>query len=339
MMQQTHSELEVMRRPSEAQVAKREAEATRLKRELEAWSALLELRIHLEGALGFGHRLPAGDAHVAMCDADAELSTEVKAATERNAALLATLLAVQRRSAQRCDIPVESTVSKVGEVGDRSEADAWAAIDAQLQPVMSWAVNVADEWKEKTRLDARRSFKVLDQSLATQMQAVADVDQTKVRRRCMPPPGKHKIFGAVPPGSTSTAAGSDAQATEEGVDGMQENSAEMDVYDDHEFYVHLLREVLAGGSNSDGPSIGKDRDVQAELQGRRALKKKARADVERRASKGRKIRYVPIEKLQNFMAPRSRSALKSGDDGEAAALEGAAAEALVQSLFAAARAA
>ena len=37
------------------------------------------------------------------------------------------------------------------------------------------------------------------------------------------------------------------------------------------------------------------------LRRKEALKRK---DVERRASKGRKTRYVPIPKLQNFMAPR-----------------------------------
>merc|ERR1719487_3074973 len=35
-------------------------------------------------------------------------------------------------------------------------------------------------------------------------------------------------------------------------------------------------------------------------------KDKSGQEVERRASKGRKIRYVPIEKLQNFMASRPR---------------------------------
>lgn len=40
--------------------------------------------------------------------------------------------------------------------------------------------------------------------------------------------------------------------------------------------------------------------------GRRASKRKAKEEVERRASKGRKIRFRPIEKLQNFMAGRPK---------------------------------
>jgi len=82
-----------------------------------------------------------------------------------------------------------------------------------------------------------------------------------------------------------------------------------------------------------------------ELQGRRAAKKKIRADVERRASKGRKIRYVPIEKLQNFMAPRPRGSTSSfalGGPGLSAEEQrpaflqfDGAVDALMRSLFAA----
>eukprot|EP00438_Fugacium_kawagutii_P016626 Skav205646 [mRNA] locus=scaffold458:108810:111275:+ [translate_table: standard] len=46
--------------------------------------------------------------------------------------------------------------------------------------------------------------------------------------------------------------------------------------------------------------------------GRRASKRKAKEEVERRASKGRKIRYRPIDKLQNFMAARPRGTGEGG---------------------------
>lgn len=39
------------------------------------------------------------------------------------------------------------------------EPDTWKMLDARLQSVLDWALQVADEWKESTRLDARRSFK------------------------------------------------------------------------------------------------------------------------------------------------------------------------------------
>ncbi|CAK8994656.1 Hypothetical protein SCF082_LOCUS4024, partial [Durusdinium trenchii] len=57
-----------------------------------------------------------------------------------------------------------------------------------------------------------------------------------------------------------------------------------------------------------------EQQLLAELQGRRAQKRKAQQEVERRASKGRKIRYRPIEKLQNFMAARPRQRPGTDED-------------------------
>merc|ERR1711920_1183963 len=109
-----------------------------------------------------------------------------------------------------------------------------------------------------------------------------------------------------------------------------DDSIERHIYDDHEFYVQLLREVL-GNSSKDESVAEQAKEMQSELQGRRANKKKARTDVERRASKGRKVRYVPIEKLQNFMAPGPRAPDQSGS---ANSIETSSVDALLQALFA-----
>merc|ERR1712054_203490 len=100
-----------------------------------------------------------------------------------------------------------------------------------MQPLMDWGLSIADEWKERTRLDARRSFKVLDQSLSSQMRA-SEGEPEKLRRRCTPLPGKHKVFGCsghIPPSADKD--GDQANALEE----------ERDIIDDREFYVQLLR--------------------------------------------------------------------------------------------------
>merc|ERR1719247_3479560 len=134
-----------------------------------------------------------------------------------------------------------------------------------MQPVTDWGLGVADEWKERTRLDARRSFKVLDQSLSTQMRAAPEVDPEKLRRRCMPPPGRHQVFGSSSSSHASNTGNGDANAEEE-----------MDIFEDRDFYVQLLREVLSTGG---GSQLGGDqsKELQAELQGRRASKKRNKA--------------------------------------------------------------
>eukprot|EP00928_Gymnodinium_smaydae_P008350 TRINITY_DN13039_c0_g1_i1.p1 TRINITY_DN13039_c0_g1~~TRINITY_DN13039_c0_g1_i1.p1 ORF type:complete len:470 (+),score=163.91 TRINITY_DN13039_c0_g1_i1:158-1567(+) len=318
MMGRTQHELEVMRAPSSAEVEKRKAEAVRLKTQLDTWSALVELRIHLEGALSLGHQLPVGANRGAFCEADAGVAAEASKVEGEVRGLLGSLVALQQGLGERAgvaDLPSASAASS-----GSGEAAAWNAVDSRVKPVLDWALGVADDWKERTRLDARRSFKVLDQSVSSQMQAFVETDAEKLRRRSLPPPGRHHVFGATraadgEPGAKD--ANDDSGAATEAPAGGEE----FDIYDDRDFYVQLLREVLAGG----GSAGDETRELQAELQGRRAKKQKQRTDVERRASKGRKIRYVPIERLQNFMAPRPR-----GDIGDAM-------EALLQSLYAKAK--
>jgi len=76
---------------------------------------------------------------------------------------------------------------------------------------------------------------------------------------------------------------------------------EMNLFDDSDFYHHLLRELIEKKTtaNSDSAEVGKQ---WLQIQKLRAkLKKK----VDTKASKGRKVRYDIHTKLVNFMAPIS----------------------------------
>jgi protein AATF/BFR2 len=86
-----------------------------------------------------------------------------------------------------------------------------------------------------------------------------------------------------------------------------------DIYDDADFYANLLRELVdrrmtdpsstsAAGS---GIPINGSRSADSSLV-LPARERKPRRQVDTRASKGRKMRYVVHEKLQNFMAPEDR---------------------------------
>ncbi|PFH34223.1 hypothetical protein BESB_073750 [Besnoitia besnoiti] len=72
-----------------------------------------------------------------------------------------------------------------------------------------------------------------------------------------------------------------------------------DFYDDGDFYVELLKQVVKqGGALDSSDTLDKEKSL---LKLRNKLNRN-RTDVDRRASKGRKIRYQPIEKLQNLVA-------------------------------------
>ncbi|CAI5516277.1 unnamed protein product [Closterium sp. Naga37s-1] len=79
-----------------------------------------------------------------------------------------------------------------------------------------------------------------------------------------------------------------------GEQGEQEGEWDMDSYDDTEFYQQLLREFL-DSSHLEELGIASQQVV------RRLRGSKGKA-VDRRASKGRKVRYAPMPALVNFMA-------------------------------------
>lgn len=234
------------------------------------------------------HQLPsAADAQefastsTAISPAMAEVSAEVRG-------LLGSLTALQQTLAAACGASPEVAAPPPAEP-DRCEPAAWAELSARMQPALDWGLQVADQWKERTRLQVRRSFQVLDQPLKMQMAAALEQDSARSRLRCAPPAGKHRVFGV------------DPEASEEGAAAAAAFDA--NIFDDRDFYSQLLREVLSGSGGAGGAG-GVGRELRSE--GKKAAKRRAAAEVERRASKGRKIRYVAVEKLQNFVAPRKR---------------------------------
>lgn len=75
-----------------------------------------------------------------------------------------------------------------------------------------------------------------------------------------------------------------------------------DVYDDTDFYQQMLREVMHGSHEDLSSEIDPDLLQLADV----ARRKSAKSKVDRRASKGRKVRYTVHSKLTHFMAPLPR---------------------------------
>jgi protein AATF/BFR2 len=76
-------------------------------------------------------------------------------------------------------------------------------------------------------------------------------------------------------------------------------------FDDSKVYQQLLKEFVATSANSD-----------ANARPARSTKKSKKQEVDRRASKGRKVRYKEIPKLVNFTFPLSRANPSNLDQDE-----------------------
>jgi protein AATF/BFR2 len=89
-------------------------------------------------------------------------------------------------------------------------------------------------------------------------------------------------------------------------------------FDDSKIYQNLLKEFVATHPSADGLHRAQDRLRSPGT--RRTVNK-----VDRRASKGRKLRYTPIPKLANFTYPLSRPSALLEEDAWFQSLFGGAA--------------
>ncbi|KAB2572325.1 Protein bfr2 [Lasiodiplodia theobromae] len=92
---------------------------------------------------------------------------------------------------------------------------------------------------------------------------------------------------------------------------LQAGTESADIFDDADFYGLLLKELLERRSeeNQTGALAGMSFNVPITSHWQAAREAKThRANIDVRASKGRKLRYTVHEKLQNYMAPEDRNA-------------------------------
>jgi hypothetical protein len=98
--------------------------------------------------------------------------------------------------------------------------------------------------------------------------------------------------------------------------GMSAAERDANIFDDTDFYQLLLREIIATGGDlvvggGQGQGGGSDHELKKIAQ---RARKRSRLEVDRRASKGRKIRYTVIPALVNFMTPSNEKAANYNSD-------------------------
>ncbi|KAM0351969.1 hypothetical protein ACHAPU_002487 [Fusarium lateritium] len=88
-------------------------------------------------------------------------------------------------------------------------------------------------------------------------------------------------------------------------------SEDRDIYDDADFYQLLLKELVDQRTVEGTSGAGAGGELPTVVL-TAAKDNKNRKNVDRKASKGRKMRFTVHEKLQNFMAPEDRRAWEQG---------------------------
>jgi protein AATF/BFR2 len=260
-----------------SQAAKADADkGAAVRTQRRAFDSILNLRIRLQKALVSANSF-------GVVDEAGENATEPYQAAEEAAVKLWNTIDSVRHS-----FMPESSRAKVGEKRKREiDIDTptqaiWESMEIVEKVALSHRRKVLNKWSDKVKKsNAAPSTRKLVNSEAQSLVSALDeqlVSSERLIKRARTP--------------RSCAPVQAAKKVEE----------DPEIYDDADFYQLLLKELVdqrSTDSSAPGESVATVRWA--------ALKEtKTRKLVDRRASKGRKLRYTVHEKLQNFMAPEDR---------------------------------
>ncbi|CAL8462818.1 g2352 [Coccomyxa elongata] len=292
--------------------ARERAKGLAVRNQRALWERMLELRILLQGCLQASNRLVRPHMHAAACATAPELRSGLRGLSDGAAATLDSLLdlhdALLGRVPDRSDGALVQPSAAANGAGKKRSRDAVAQDDSLLG--VKWArINAAygrfapyrdasmDRWHRKTMLMTgtgamRNNLRALNQSLSSQVAALVKDSGPAVQRTQLMKALVKPLMGHA---SLQAAQGDEAE-DEENLEEVVLDERDAETFDDGEFYQQLLKEFLES-SGADTTAIN------ASVQG----SKKKRKNVDRRASKGRKLRYQVMDKLVHFMAPVQRS--------------------------------
>ena len=149
-----------------------------------------------------------------------------------------------------------------------------------FENIYETAFDIIEFWSNKTQRDHGIDLKSINQNLITQIQNIYQDEETLIKKTQLNRK-KLKIIGE-----------------------NKINEYCEQIYDDHDFYQQLLRQIIAN-KNHTNTATKEDLELKKLLKKQEKNIKKLN-QIDRRASKGRKIRFEYLPKLQNFMVPVAR---------------------------------
>ena len=285
------------------QMKERERErAGAIREQQRRWEKSLGVRIRMQKAVAAANALPSGRAYERACG-EGGAAAHFRSLGRACSGLLCDLLDCQSRLLDLCGArdaragggapgagprPSDHARLMGGEAGEDGDGAAWEArwrhLSATHADAMAYVDDSLDAWQRKAMVatggaaaaaTAMRLQSFVGRSFAERVASHIQSSDAKLRR-------KMHLTHAESPAVLGGAAPRGAAA----------GSLNLETFDDSDFYGQLLQEFLEG----------KGMRHAADAPGG-APAPKRRRQVDRNASKGRKLRFQVMEKLVNFMSP------------------------------------
>eukprot|EP00163_Fabomonas_tropica_P003774 TRINITY_DN1333_c0_g1_i4.p1 TRINITY_DN1333_c0_g1~~TRINITY_DN1333_c0_g1_i4.p1 ORF type:complete len:381 (+),score=104.24 TRINITY_DN1333_c0_g1_i4:729-1871(+) len=308
------------------------------------WEKFLHLRILLQKAVVLANRLPpTAPAHDTFIEhGGPDVSKGVEHASELLSDLLSQQVQLQYellhragpsvptelKEAQAPKLDIGKRVKKSRKRGrknlDQTLDDIYSSITVLDQPMRAHRNDIINKWNSKTQLVGgvvSKKFKALNQTIVSQIDHVLQ-DQPRLIKRTQLVRSSGKPVGLELTDQGAAAEKKDKQQLqqdeeeEEGTNKhTQQEQYNPHVFDDADFYQQLLRELIESGAGAEDTGTDPIALSRRALAAKK-LQAKQRRTLDRRATKGRRIKYTVHDKLVNFMAPSTAVAVQSAVGGE-----------------------
>lgn len=303
------------------------------------YEAGLEARIRLQGVMASAARVPPAEALDSLCESSSELREEAAGARAELTGLLTDLLRLRaatlsnlpdvvtaatagagkkrRRAsdgeddataAQRAMLPagVSPLKRRRSDSDDEGDSDSdstviapdsdalWASMQAGWDAMTPWRNDSLEKWGRRlayaSGLSAKAALKlkVLTTSVPAQVAQAMASDRARLVERCRPSASSIRVLGLEKPQAQAQGSGSEERFAE--------------AYDDGDFYASLLKEFVSSSSSGTGAASALAGVGSGALLGK-GYARKVREGIDRRATKGRRLKFTVQPKLVAFMAP------------------------------------
>ncbi|XP_028563193.2 protein AATF isoform X1 [Podarcis muralis] len=325
---------------SKDRVAEEVAKGKAVKNQIALWDQLLEGRIKLQKVLLTANQLPQPDTFLEFKKRGGQ---EFAAALKNNhkalKALLRTLVDLQdellhQYSGTRHLVDGEQGKEESNEEipsGDDDDDQAEREDKERKRPrkrklgmddypefaakrfadFRSYRNSTLQKWHDRTKLASGKlgkGFGAFERSILTQIDHIL-MDRERLLRRTRTKRSAYRVLGKLQPAPEPLPATlpGQAEALPPTTSNAHLKDLDEEIFDDDDFYHQLLRELIERKTSSLDPNdqVAMGRQWLAIQK----LRSKIRKKVDKKASKGRKIRYHVHSKLVSFMAPIDHSTM------------------------------
>ncbi|XP_059685362.1 protein AATF [Gavia stellata] len=320
---------------SKGQEAEEVEKGKAVKNQLALWDQLLEGRIKMQKALITVNRLPQPDTYpIFRKEGGQEFDNAVENCCKALEALLKVLVELQdellyqypgtrhlvdgKQSKTESDdeIPSSSDEEQVDKAQEKRRSlpkrklkmeDYPEFIAKRYADFRTYRNKILQKWHEKTKLASGKmgkGFGAFERSILTQIDHIM-MDKERLLRRTQTKRSVYTVLGKQEQESHPVSESLPENSVREVLPPSDSNrhlkDIDEEIFDDDDFYHQLLRELIERKTTSLDPNdqVAMGRQWLAIQKLRSKIKKK----VDRKASKGRRIRYHVHSKLVSFMAP------------------------------------